>query len=107
MEARAAEDAAAKAALVRDFPSLQPITPSPAAPHRKCPHSRTASVLIPGLGAAHADASMRVVAHCWHLQRGPMTLMLASGVLLSMQRSRQVLVVKGGIRVGKLWFAQR
>ena len=34
-EARAAEDAAAKAALVRDFPSLQPNTPSPAPPHRE------------------------------------------------------------------------
>jgi hypothetical protein len=34
-EAKAAEDAAAKAALVRDFPSLQPNTPSPAPAHRK------------------------------------------------------------------------
>lgn len=38
-EAKAAEDAAAKAALVRDFPSLQPNTPSPAPAHRKTPCS--------------------------------------------------------------------
>ena len=34
-EAKAAEVAAAKAALVRDFPSLQPTTPSPAPPQRE------------------------------------------------------------------------
>ncbi len=38
-EAKAAEDAAAKAALVRDFPSLQPNTPSPAPAHRETPCS--------------------------------------------------------------------
>lgn len=62
MEARAAEDAAAKAALVRDFPSLQPTTPSPAAPHCECLYPRinsptllASAVIASKCGAAGRD----------------------------------------------------